>query len=710
MSLQAHAGEPAGHAPTWLAWNLAATTLISAFLLFQVQPLICKAILPWFGGSPAVWSTGVLFFQTLLFCGYAYAHFSEHLLGPRAQAALHLGLIAAALASLPILPGSGWKPLDGSDPTWRILGLLAFTVGMPYFILSSTGPLVQAWFARAYPAASPYRLYALSNVGSLAALISYPFLFEPIYGVGQQAHLWSGAFLLFAASCGLAVAWNYRHRRPRAMPAPVAGPVEGGAPPQSPVTGPFRRILWLALPALASLMLLAATNHVCQDVAAIPFLWIVPLGLYLLSFILCFDRPRWYRRGPFAAAAALAVLAVAGIGEVQDLFDQYGHPFTFVHELILYFSALFLLCMVCHGELVRMRPGPRHLTEFYLMVSAGGALGGVFVSLISPQIFSTYLEWVIGLVVSYVLAVSVLIGAVIGRGRRRLWPALAGAMAAVAGLVGIVKWQSDEDTPVAITRNFYGVVSVWEVHRDDPERHRFSMLHGRVSHGRQFASPDKRRIATTYYHDRSGVGRALDYLGERGPLRVGAVGLGVGTLATYARPGDDYRFYEINPEVLRLARAHFTYLADCKGTCEVAMGDARLSLGREAPQGFDVLILDAFSGDSIPTHLLTVEAFDVYRRHLEADGVLAVHITNSYLNLAPVVRRLGDHFGLKATRIYSEGSSERLTFDSDWMLLTRDEALLAAIPPTPTPRAEPDPLVPLWTDQYSNLFQILLSE
>ncbi|MEJ7638787.1 MAG: fused MFS/spermidine synthase [Singulisphaera sp.] len=577
-------------------------------------------------------------------------------------------------------------------------------------MLSSTGPLVQAWFGRAYPGTSPYRLYALSNVGSLAALITYPFVFEPALGVDSQARLWSCAFVVFAVSCGLDAARISRLRRPEGLSSTRDKSAGDGEAARGPASRTAGRILWLALPACASLMLLATTNHACQDVAAIPFLWIIPLGLYLLSFIICFDHGRWYRRGAFAGAALTSILAVAGISGIADLFDAYRHPFTFIHELTLYFSALFFICMVCHGELMRLRPSPRHLTEYYLMIAAGGALGGIFVSLIAPLLFSTFLEWDIGLVLSATLAASVLLGVAIERPGRPSWLPTAGAAVVAAGLGCILLWNDAGDPPVAVTRNFYGVVSVSEVARHDPERHRFTMMHGRIPHGRQFASPVKRRIATTYYSEGSGVGQAMTYRRDRGRLRVGAVGLGVGTLATYARPGDSLRFYEINPEVLRLANAHFTYLKDCEGTCDVVMGDARVSLERETPQAFNVLVLDAFSGDSIPTHLLTKEAFRIYLKHLEDDGVFAVHITNRYLNLAPVVRRLAVDSGLKVTRIFAEGRREWLTYDSDWMLLTRDERFLSATPTILSPDSAPELSVPLWTDDYSNLFQILLSE
>jgi hypothetical protein len=713
--------EANGGAARWLGWNFALAILVSAFLLFQVQPLISKSILPWFGGCPAVWTTAMLFFQTALFAGYVYAHLLQRWLRPRQQAAVHFVVVAAALAALVLMrlpPGPSWKPLDSSHPTWHVLVLLSASVGLPYFALSATSPLIQAWFSRVWADRSPYRLYALSNVGSLAGLLSYPFLFEPAFDLTQQSGMWFLGFVVYGVLCAAALAClaGMRHADSgeRVGEAPSQGPAE--APAAAP--GMRDRLLWLALPAAASLMLLATTNHVCQNIAVVPFLWVVPLTLYLLSFIICFDHQRWYVRGLWATAAVLALVAAAG----NDEFWWFEYRLNIAQELALYFAALFCTCMVCHGELVRLKPDPRHLTEFYLLISAGGALGGIFVGLVAPLVFTTFFEWSIGLVLSCAIAITVLALSALRRtvaladdtiARQAAAAArLLLVPAAIGGLVYIVMWQVTGWAPaIDRARNFYGVVSVFEYDRDDPQKHERILKHGAITHGEQYLDPVKSHWATTYYSEQSGVGRTIRFFRERGPVRVGMVGLGVGTLATYARPGDRYRFYEINPEVLRMARAHFTYLADCQVTPEVEMGDARLSLERELstddPPQFDVLVLDAFSGDSIPAHLLTEEAFEIYRPHVAPGGVIAVHITNRYLYLAPVVRGLARHFGLDTVRIYTPDDKTRAIGHSDWMMLTNNQDFLRAVKPSPPPDAEDDFSVPLWTDQYNNLFQIL---
>lgn len=674
------------------------TILLSAFLLFQIQPLISKAILPWFGGCPAVWTTCLLFFQTLLFGGYLYAHLLQRWLATRSQTVVHLLLVVAALAVLPILPEPSSKPVDSSQPTWHILLLLMATVGLPYFALSATSPLVQAWFSIRCPGRSPYRLYALSNIGSLAALLTYPILFEPAMDLPKQSTLWSSGFALYAILCVALLVSLYGNQSSRRTPC-AAADADGARNVPAALSDWIR---WLLLPACASLMLVAGTNHICQDVAVVPFLWVLPLTLYLLSFIICFDQPRWYVRWLWAGAAALELVGVAAV----DHLKLCEYPLNLVQELTVNCAALFFVCMICHGELARLKPSPRYLTEYYLVIAAGGAMGGLFVGIVAPLIFSTYMEWKIGMVASALLAAGLLILA--GPGGRKRWIRYAAlAPAAAVGLYYVAYWEFDTRRPLDQARNFFGVVSVTEDDRDAPEKHAFLLKHGRITHGCQFADLAKRRWATSYYGEDSGVGVAIDYLHKSGPIRVGAIGLGVGTVATYAKPGDVFRFYEINPEVLRMARQHFTYLADCRGKCDVVLGDARLSLDAELPQKFNLLVIDAFSGDAIPTHLLTREAFDIYRRHLAPGGLIVVHISNSYLRLAPVVRRLAEDCGMKAARICGAEDKERMLNGNQWMLVTRNEDFLRAHPGRSPDSPDDKLVVPLWTDQYSNLFQIL---
>ena len=720
MSSVVREREAGGLAARWLGWNFALTILVSAFLLFQVQPLISKSILPWFGGCPAVWTTAMLFFQTVLFAGYVYAHLLQRWLKPHQQAAVHFLVVLAALAALALMrmpPGPSWKPPDSSDPTWRVLVLLSASVGLPYFALSATSPLVQAWFSRVWADRSPYRLYALSNVGSLVGLLSYPFVFEPAFDLSRQSAMWFGSFAIYGVLSAAALVCLVRIKQPESGEATAAAPP--AEPAEGPATAPrmLSRLLWLALPAAASLMLLATTNHVCQNIAVVPFLWVVPLTLYLLTFIICFDHQRWYVRGLWATAAVLALVAATG----NEEFNWFGYRLNTAEELSLYFAAMFCTCMVCHGELVRLKPDPRHLTEFYLLIAAGGALGGIFVGLVAPLVFTTFFEWPIAVVASCGIAIVVL--ALPASKGELPWPGktflaetlrLVLVPAALVGLGFIIFWQATGWKPaIDRARNFYGVVSVFEYDRDNPQEHDRRLKHGAITHGQQYLDPVKSHWATTYYSPQSGVGQTIRFFRDRGPVRVGVVGLGVGTLATYARKGDRYRFYEINPEVLRMARAHFTYLADCQVTPEVEMGDARLSLERELsltdqpPPQFDVLVLDAFSGDSIPAHLLTREAFEIYRPHVAPGGVIAVHITNRYLYLAPVVRGLAEHFGLKTVRIDTRRDESRAIGHSDWMMLTDNPEFLRTVKSAPPAEAGDDFTVPLWTDKYNNLFQIL---
>ncbi len=682
---------------TWLALSFALTVFVSAFLLFQIEPLISKFILPWFGGSPAVWTTCLLFFQVVLFCGYAYAHLSTRWLSPRARALVHCALLGGALVLLRIAPGEQFKPVNADDPTGRILWLLSATVGLPYFALSSTGPLLQAWFSAAYPNRSPYRLYALSNLGSLIALLSYPFLFEPAFDVVTQARLWSWGFGAFALLCAVCAV--------RALPALRDSVASLSANLAARSSWPDR-LRWVLLPACASLALLATTNHVTADVAVIPFLWVVPLSLYLLSFIVAFDHARWYRRRLFAGLTVVLCLALGCLDPLRDALDAVRYDFTFVDSLVLHFGALFCMCMLCHGELVRSRPAPVHLTEFYLLSAAGGALGGVFVSLLAPALFSTFLEWTIALLLAFGLGVAVCCARATQQGLSKGRAGLIAAFA-LAGLGGIAYFQADDDSPVDIRRNFYGVVSVYDVDKDDPAQHHFSLAHGIVVHGRQFVAAEKRRQPTSYYAPNTGVGKALSYFQGLPGLRIGAVGLGVGTVAAYARAGQTVRFYEINQAVQLLAEKYFTFLSDCLGKSEVVLGDARLSLEREPAQHYQVFVLDAFSGDAVPAHLLTKQAFAVYLRYLNPDGVIAVNITNRHLNLAPVVLALAEEYHLHPIRIFSEPNQAQLSYRADWMLLTRNEAFVAATPSTPPPNTSNRTAPLLWTDHYSNLFQIL---
>jgi hypothetical protein len=681
--------------------QLSLLSLLSAFLLFQVQPMISKFILPWFGGSPGVWTTCMLFFQIVLFAGYAYAHLLTRL-QRRTQFIVHGVLVVLALVCLPIAPGDSWKPAGDEDPVGRILLLLLGTVGLPYFVLSSTSPLSQVWFTRALPGQQPWRLYALSNLGSLAALLTYPFIIEPALDVTQQTWWWSGGFVLFAL---LSMRLAQRNSKVETVASQEAAESPDETPPW------WKRLLWVLLPALASVLLLATTNHVCQDVAVVPFMWVAPLSLYLITFIICFEHERWYVRSIWAVLAIAAVV-IAGLDKVIHTNTEWDPTPNFLAEMAWCFGAMFLSCMVCHGELAKLKPGASRLTEFYLLMSAGGAIGGLLVSLVAPRVFVTYLEWPLGLIAAFFVAVTVLVVALWKIEKRLIRGALCIVIVAhgVFGLIKMSELTLKVDKRIERVRNFYGAVNIDEDWDDGLENSYRTLTHGGIIHGIQNLGVEYREEPITYYGRDSGIGLTLGSLKDKPEARVGIVGMGAGTTACYARPGQHWRFYEINPEISRLARKHFTYLADAEkrgAHLETIIGDARLMLEREPDQQFDVLLLDAFSGDAIPVHLLTQEAFAIYRRHMKPDGIIVVHVTNTYLALAPVVEKLAKDIGWKTTRVIADEDGD---IDStDYVMVTLNETHLATTPHHLPEDPEPQN-VPLWTDKRHDLFQILMRD
>lgn len=674
----------------------ALTTVVSAFLLFQVQPVIAKIILPWFGGSAAVWTVCLLFFQMVLLLGYLYAHAVVRYLKPRMQMTLHMVLLVASVMALPIYPSLSLKPAGTADPTWGILSLLGLTVGLPYFLLSTTGPLLQAWYAREHKGGMPYRLYALSNAGSMFALLSYPVLFEPMLTTHQQAWTWSIAYGLFVALCAFTA---FRTRDQLAVEA---------AADQTPAPKPAARqyAMWLLLPATASVLLLAITNYLSQNVAAIPLLWILPLSLYLMSFILCFEGSGWYRRNPY-----LQLLAVALGGMAYGLtVDSTGNmPIWWM--LVLFGLGLFTCCMVCHGELARLKPDPKYLTHFYLMISAGGALGGIFVALLAPRVFKSFYELQVGLIACPVLVLFALSldpeAAHWFRGWRMILP-LAGAAAIVTMAVYMgkeIKVQA-QDSRVMV-RNFYGALRVRDNGPETGLDTVRTLTHGTINHGEEYLNVAKRRMPTTYYGPNSGVGIAIREKQKKGAIRVGVVGLGTGTIAAYGRLGDYYRYYEINPLVPPITKGQFYFVPSCPAKLEIAMGDARLSMEREAPENFDVLAVDAFSSDAIPVHLLTKEAMQLYFRHLRPDGVLAVHISNRYLDLQPVVEGEANAVGKLTRTVDTEDDDTVDVFSATWVLVYAAGSGFQPEELKNSADIKSKRTVRLWTDDYSNLFRIL---
>ncbi len=663
----------------------AGTIFLSSFLLFLVQPLIARLILPWFGGSAAVWTTCMLFFQALLLAGYAYAHLLAKYSRRGFEPLIHTALLAAALATLPIAPKEAWKPAGTEEPVTWILLVLGASVGLPYFLLAANSPLLQAWFARARPGENPYRLFAVSNLGSLVALLGYPFLLEPNLGGAGQVSLWSWLFAAFAVLCA-AVAWH----TPKAT-------VEAPAPVEAPGAGtPW--FLWLALSATGSVLLLAVTNHLTQNVAAVPLLWLVPLTIYLATFIIAFEGEGWYR------PEWLWIVLLAWLGLMGWLLVDADFQFDLPVQLGVFLPGLFLGCLFCHGELYRLRPAPRRLTAFYLAVSAGGALGGLLVAVAAPLAFNGYYELGVGLVVLATLA-AVRFAAINFAAR---WLSLA-VLLGIAGCAAYDGFRYQKNVRVA-ARSFYGVLRVKEIGRPGEEAHLRRLMHGAIMHGEQYMHDKLRAMLTTYYHEDSGIGAAIRSVGVR-PARVGVIGLGTGTIAAYGRRGDVYRFYDIDRHVIELATREFTYLADSKARIELALGDARLVLEREAPRSFDVLAVDAFSSDAIPVHLVTREALGTYLGHVKPDGIVAFHVSNRFLDLIPVVARVALENGAHAVLVSDDPDEDEdpRRSRSDWVLVSRAPAALkrAAIVQRGAKQIEDRPGWRTWTDDYSNLIQIL---
>jgi len=663
----------------------AATIFLSAFLLFLVQPVIAKQILPWFGGAAAVWAICLVFFQSALLAGYAYADWTARRLTPRRQAWLHIGLLVLSLALLPIIPDARWKPSASAEPTLLILGLLTATIGLPYFLLSTTSPLVQAWFWQRFRHAVPYRLFALSNLASLLALLCYPILIEPFLPLAAQSWGWSIAYVAFVVLCGATA-----YASTRSAVALPAGSADATAPAAAPGAGD--RVLWVALSAMGSCLLLAVTNHLTQNIASIPFLWVVPLSIYLITFILCFDHPRWYRRGVFMVATAVFLPAMAWFSESLNLWRAAP----------LYATGLFICCMFCHGELTRLKPAPQYLTTFYLMVSLGGALGSLLVGIAAPNVLPGYFELGIALVACALLLLA-------RTARLHWWAAAASVVVVVAtGMLAGMQIRDYLANTRVMVRNFYGVVRTRDFNEPVPFR---AMYHGGINHGGQLRDPAMRREPSSYFGRTSGYGRAFASLPE-GPRRVGVIGLGAGAIAAYSRAGDVFRFYEIDPQVVEVASTEFSFLGDSPGAIEIVLGDGRLSLEREPDQRYDLLAIDAFSGDSIPMHLLTREAMATYVRHLKPDGVIVFQATNRFVDIAPVVAQLAAEFGMKAVLVSdwpnSDEGANYWVSGTDQIIVTRNRALLAAQPIA----SVAEPLAPrpgfrLWTDDFYNLAQVL---
>ncbi len=693
-----------------LTFLYAVAIFLGSFLLFLIEPIAGKKLLPLLGGSAAVWTTCLVFFQTALLCGYLLAHWMATRLRPRAQALVYSGLLVTALVQSGFSLRSDLHA-STSHPVVSVFLLLSALIGLPFLVLSATNPLLQSWFARSFvtthqssnagtpePIVPPYRLFALSNFGSLLALIVYPWLVEPKFSLRVQSSVWLGGFLLLVIACvGIA---SMRASRARALVSrPVELPtVSGGNTPCPHGEAPHSRdrILWLLLAACGSVLLCSFTNHLSQNVAAIPLLWIIPLIAYLLSFVWAFNGPRSYPR-----YVMLGLLAVS-LGSLGYLLYDTRFTMPLTVTIIFYCVTLLIACVVCHGELYRLRPAPQHATSFYLLIAAGGALGSILVGIVAPLVLDGNYELACGLVFTATMVMVVTWAS--GVLPRLFWAAATvGAIALI-----VVQVRHDREGAIVQVRNFYGTLRVTQTTEPpDPTITRM-LMHGTIQHGTQIFSDELRKTPTTYYSHASGVGLALDKCCIGRPRRIGVIGLGSGTIAAYGQKGDLIRFYDINPQVEPIARNVFSYIRESQAQIDVVLGDARLSLAAEPPQHYDVLVLDAFSGDAIPVHLLTAEAIQLYRRHLNPGGILAVHVSNLFLKLPPVVQEEAEHAGMGSLFVTNEDDEDVGAYSSDWVLVTADRDFLerkeiaaAGAPIQPIARLR------LWTDDYNSLLPLL---
>jgi hypothetical protein len=673
---------------------VALTIFLSAFLLFLVQPLIAKTLLPRFGGSASVWATCLVFFQAALLCGYAWA--SRLARQPRSSRLerLHLVLLLASLLLLP-LAVSDKSAFGALPPGAQVLLLLTLSVGLPFALLATTSPLLQDWTAGLWPSRNPYRLFAISNLASLVALASYPWLIEPWLSIERQAKVWSFAYCAYVVFlCSLAIGRLMAQRDAQKSPVLTVDEVKRSQP-----TRPSR-LSWIALAALASFELLAVTNHLTVNLPSVPMMWLLPLVIYLITFVLCFDNDRWYRPRLFAMLLLVAIAAMA----YMLLDKRLAHDISIQSPVFL--ACLFIACMFCHGELARSRPAAAHLARFYLCVALGGAIGGASVAVLAPVLLPAAFEVELGLLL---LALATFMRL---RGNGRWWYAAALSAIVLALVVAGQRIQRSTENVIAIGRNFYGVVRVHEYGSPaQPAQHIRLLTHGGVLHGLQQMAPDRRGLPTTYYTASSGIGRLLKVLDGR-PLHVGIVGLGAGTLAAYGRAGDRYTFFEIDPAVVDAANKHFTYTRDTAAKVEVLAGDGRIVLSKLPHAEFDVLAVDAFSGDAIPVHLLTREAVELYLSRTRSEGVVAVHVSNQYLDLRPVVGQIAAALKLHTAYIDDADEPGRPEKSSSaWILLSRSPETLSfpairehAIDlPASNPRH-------LWTDSFSNLVEVMRTE
>jgi SAM-dependent methyltransferase len=673
---------------------------LSSSLLFLTEPVAGKRILPLLGGSAAVWTACLVFFQCALLLGYFAAHWLATRVSTRAQLRIYLALLALSFAQL-LLALNLSLHASNTRPITSVLWLLTILIGLPFVTLSATSPLLQSWYARASSGGSSraYRLFAVSNVGSLLALVIYPWIIEPRVSLHGQGTVLAIGFAGLALVCGtIAYALRGMPGAAEAAPAEFAPElmVEGDSARRQETVGD--RVLWVAFAACGSLLLSAVTNHLSQNVATIPLLWIIPLVVYLLTFVIAFSGsgdgvvPRWLGY----------LLALAGLGGAGYYLYQ-GDLFSPILRVVSTFTAsLFALCLFCHAELYRRRPAPARLTTFYFSVAAGGALGAIFVGIVAPYALIGTYELAGGLAFAAVLALVVAWPS--GLPMRVFWSAVVTAAVLLIGR----DVKADRENAFYRTRNFYGDLHISQNYYETYKATARTLYHGVIEHGQQVFSPALRNEPTTYYGHKTGVGLSIDLCCGDRPRRIGVIGLGTGTIAAYGRPGDVIRFYDINPAVPPIAQRYFTYLRDSKAKIEIVPGDARISMENEPPQSYDVIAIDAFSGDAIPVHLITSEALELYKRHIKPGGIIAFHVSNRFLRLQPVVKQLADHAGMHSVLISSADDEKIDVFSSDWVLVTNSQSFLAH---SELDDDREDIVVPprlrRWTDDYNSLLPIL---
>jgi hypothetical protein len=661
---------------------LALTIFLGAFLLFFVQPMIARQLLPVFGGAASVWMVCLLFFQTSLLLGYCYAHLLRIYCSPKRQILIHSSLVAISL----VWTWFSWNsppPSPGLDiPLVQLMFQLGSAIGLPFILLAGTSPLVQHWYGLG--SEQPYRLYALSNLGSLLALLVYPFLVEPNWSNTEQFHGWFAGLGLYLGMC-LFILRQYFSFSEQQTAAKVFQATSRD------------RIYWTALSACGAIMLLSSSSVLTREVGPIPLLWILPLALYLLTFILCFDKPEWYRRKGFFSlfAVSLALLMIL-----------YNTNLPFSEQLVIHSLVLFSTCMICHGEMVRLRPVSGQLTEFYLFLSLGGVVGAVFVNVIAPALFSDYYEYQIAILLTLLLAGHVA-SASMARFVKTFRTLSLAFTIILIGLFLYTEELEDHVKKLAAYRGFYGLLEVLEVEQPNPRFTHRKLYSDDVDHGSQFGDAEYRRLPITYFSYKSGVAKAL--LNHQKPnRRVGVIGLGAGTLAAYGTPGDAFRFYEINPDCVEIANQYFTYLSDSKAGVNVVLGDARLSLEEELASGqrFDVLVIDAFNGHAIPSHLITAEAWDLYWQLLNEDGILAINVSNDYLDLIPVVQhhnhRINRH---ELVQVFNEDDASWGINAASWLLETANRRFLSETRnETQPPKTDKSPVE--WTDEKFSVLEV----